>query len=173
MPAGWRVRVERGAEGLGLFRVKNLEKVSKKVSRNGTKGRLKEVRNPGAIYHVLNRGEQGEELFLEDEDRERFLAALQEACEKTAWQVHSYCLLSNHFHWVIETANAKLVAGRKWLLGTYTKRFNAIRWDRPGAGRQFAAGVEARRPGELEQEFQPLGRGGCLGSKPLRTEMLK
>jgi putative transposase len=57
-------------------------------------------------------------------DRELFLAALAEACAKTDWQVHSYCLMSNHFHLVVETPRANLVAGMKWFLGTYTCRFN-------------------------------------------------
>jgi putative transposase len=49
---------------------------------------------------------------------------LAEACEKTGWQVHALCLMSNHFHLVVETPKANLVAGMKWFLGTYTGRFN-------------------------------------------------
>ncbi len=45
------------------------------------------------------------------------------ACGKTQWQVHAYCLMSNHFHFVVETPSANLVAGMKWFLGTYTMRF--------------------------------------------------
>jgi len=44
--------------------------------------------------------------------------------EKTAWQIHAYCLMGNHFHLVVETPQANLVAGMKWLLGTYTSRYN-------------------------------------------------
>ena len=50
--------------------------------------------------------------------------ALGEACAKTGWQIHAYCLMRNHFHLVIEIPSANLVAGMKWLLGVYTKRFN-------------------------------------------------
>ena len=53
-----------------------------------------------------------------------FRGWLAEACRKTGWQVLVYCLLSNHFHLVIETPAPNLVAGMKWLLGVYTKRFN-------------------------------------------------
>src|ERR1051326_5411770 len=45
-------------------------------------------------------------------------------CEKTGWQVQAYCLMSNHFHLVIETPQANLVSGMKWLLGTYTSGYN-------------------------------------------------
>ena len=77
------------------------------------------------MYHVMNRGDQRERVFLADEDYERFLMTLGEACQKTEWQVHAYCLMSNHFHLVIETPEPNLVFGMKWLLGVYTKRFNA------------------------------------------------
>ena len=65
-----------------------------------------------------------EDIFRDDEDRRRFLVALGEACAKTRWQVHAWCLMRNHFHLVVETPLANLVAGMKWLLGVYTKRFN-------------------------------------------------
>jgi len=38
--------------------------------------------------------------------------------------VHAYCLMNNHFHLVVETPNANLVAGMRWFLSTYTSRFN-------------------------------------------------
>ena len=82
------------------------------------------VEYPGAIYHVINRGDRREEIFKDDPDRERFLATLGEVCVKTGWQVHALCLMPNHFHLVVETPQGNLVAGMKWLLGTYTARFN-------------------------------------------------
>ena len=82
------------------------------------------VQYPGALYHIMNRGDRREDIFAGDDDRRRFLSTLGQACEKTGWQVHSYCLMSNHFHLVIETPQPNLVAGMKWLLGTYTIRFN-------------------------------------------------
>ena len=82
------------------------------------------VQYPGAMYHVMNRGDRREAIFTDAEDRKRFLQTLGEACERTCWQVHAYCLLTNHFHLVIETPQPNLVVGMKWLLGTYTSRFN-------------------------------------------------
>jgi REP element-mobilizing transposase RayT len=78
----------------------------------------------GAIYHVMNRGDRREPIFLEDSDRELFLETLRQACEKTGWHVHALCLMGNHFHLVVETPRANLVSGMKWFLGTYTARFN-------------------------------------------------
>ena len=77
-----------------------------------------------AIYHVMNRGDRREEIVRDEQDRVRFLETLAEACTKTGWQVHAFCLMPNHFHLVVETPQPNLVAGMKWLLGTYTGRFN-------------------------------------------------
>ena len=78
----------------------------------------------GAIYHLMSRGDRGEAIFRDDLDRRMFLKTLAEACEKTDWQVHAWCLMKNHFHVVLETPQANLVSGMKWFLGTYTGRFN-------------------------------------------------
>jgi putative transposase len=67
---------------------------------------------------VMNRGDRREAIFEDDEDRERLLQTLTQACQKTGWQVHAYCLMRNHFHLVIETPQPNLVVGMKWLLGT-------------------------------------------------------
>ena len=82
------------------------------------------VEYPGAIYHVMNRGDRREPIFKDDVDYRRFLETLGECCGKTDWQVLAYCLMPNHFHLVVETPQGNLVAGMKWLLGTYTSRFN-------------------------------------------------
>jgi len=58
------------------------------------------IEYPGAIYHVLNRGDHREPVFRDEHDRERFIATLSEACAKTDWQVQAYCLMGNHFHLV-------------------------------------------------------------------------
>jgi len=79
------------------------------------------------------------------------MTALTEACGKTQWQIHAYCLMRNQFHLVIETPQANLVAGMKWLLGVYTKRFN-IRHKQCGhlfAGRYKALIVDGSSDGYL------------------------
>ena len=80
------------------------------------------VEYPGAIYHVINRGNQRGNIFKDDHDRQLFLGTLGEACAKTEWQIHAWCLMRNHFHLVIQTPQANLVAGMKWLLGVYLIR---------------------------------------------------
>jgi REP element-mobilizing transposase RayT len=76
------------------------------------------------MYHVMSRGDQRDDIFFDDVDRYDFLKSLSEACQKTDWQIHAFCLMRNHYHLVLETPNANLVAGMAWLQSTYTIRFN-------------------------------------------------
>jgi putative transposase len=78
----------------------------------------------GAMYHVMSRGDRREKIFLDDVDRQDFIKTLAEACQKTNWQVHAYCLMPNHYHLVLETPEPNLVAGMAWLQSTYTIRLN-------------------------------------------------
>ena len=82
------------------------------------------IQYPGAIYHVLSRGDRREKIFLDDVDQQDLLKTLAEACQKTGFWVQAYCLMPNHFHLVLETPEANLVSGMAWLLATYTSRFN-------------------------------------------------
>ena len=54
------------------------------------------VEYPGATYHIMSRGGRQETIFLTDVDRQDLIKTLAEACQKTGWQVHAYCLMSNH-----------------------------------------------------------------------------
>ena len=54
--------------------------------------------------------------------RFRFIDTLDEVCVKTGWRVHAFVLMGNHYHLLLETPEANLVAGMKWLQGTYTQR---------------------------------------------------
>jgi putative transposase len=72
------------------------------------------VEFPGAIYHVMSRGDRREDIFRDDVDLQDFLKRLAEACQKTGFQVHAYCLMGNHFHLVVETHAGFLCRLDKW-----------------------------------------------------------
>ena len=57
------------------------------------------VEYPGAMYHLMSRGDRREDIFLDDVDRQDFVKTLAEVCQKTGWQVHAYCLMANHYPW--------------------------------------------------------------------------
>jgi putative transposase len=78
----------------------------------------------GAVYHVMDRGDRGEDIFLDPEDRRRFLRTLGQVCERTGWRVHSFVLMRNHYHLLLETPEPNLSRGMHWLQTTYTTRHN-------------------------------------------------
>ena len=52
------------------------------------------IQYPGAIYHVMNRGDHQELTFADDDDRSLFVSTLAEVCQRAGWQIHSFCLMS-------------------------------------------------------------------------------
>jgi len=72
----------------------------------------------------MNRGDHYEEIYRDDQDRKIFLDILSETCESSGWRVHSFVLMRNHYHLLIETVRATLVKGMQYLNGTYTQRYN-------------------------------------------------
>lgn len=78
----------------------------------------------GALYHVTARGNRREDIYLGDEDRIGFLDLLGEVYLRFNWAVRAYCLMTNHYHLVIETPDANLSKGMRQLNGVYTQRFN-------------------------------------------------
>jgi len=78
----------------------------------------------GALYHVTSRGNARQDIFLDDEDRSAFLEVLGEAVTRYGWICHGYCLMSNHFHLLIETPSPNLSRGMQFLNGVYTQKFN-------------------------------------------------
>jgi len=78
----------------------------------------------GAVYHVTSRGNAGERIYLDDADRVRFLEILGIAVERFGWICHAYCLMTNHYHLLVETPEPNLSRGMKHLNGVYTQWFN-------------------------------------------------
>ena len=74
---------------------------------------------------MMCRGDRREAIYEDDTDRGVFLGTLGEVCRRTGWRVHAYALMGNHYHLLIETPEANLVAGMTWFQSTYTKRYNA------------------------------------------------
>jgi len=110
-------------------------------------GRSPRVEFEGAVYHVMSRGNRREPVFLDDRDCELFLDTLDEACGRCGWRIHAYVLMGNHYHLFLETPEANLVDGMRWLQGTYTKRFNSRHklWGHLFQGRYKALLVDSGR----------------------------
>lgn len=78
----------------------------------------------GALYHVTSRGNRQEDIYIDDQDRNAFLQVLSRVCDRFNWVCHSYCLMSNHYHLMIETPEANLSLGMRQLNGVYTQNLN-------------------------------------------------
>ena len=78
----------------------------------------------GALYHLTSRGNARERIFFTDSDREAFLGILGDVVERFGWLCHAYCLMTNHYHLLIETPNANLSRGMRHLNGVYTQWIN-------------------------------------------------
>ena len=82
------------------------------------------IQYAGALYHVTSRGNARNPIFRDDLDRKTFLDLLAAVTEDSRWLCHGYCLMTNHYHLVIETPEANLSSGMRQLNGIYTMRFN-------------------------------------------------
>jgi len=82
------------------------------------------IEYPGAVYHVTSRGNEKKPVFKDDTDRENFLNTLQHVNKRYHWICHAYCLMTNHYHFLIETPEGNLSQGMRQLNGVYTQLFN-------------------------------------------------
>lgn len=85
---------------------------------------------PGAIYHVINRGNYRSWIFAKPRTKLAFEACLGEACTRYGWLSHAFAIMSNHFHLALETPLGNLAAGMQWLESTFANRFNRLRDER-------------------------------------------
>jgi REP-associated tyrosine transposase len=79
---------------------------------------------PGALHHVYSRGAVQLPVFVSDGDREMFLGLLCTSVERSGWLCHGYCLMSNHYHLVLETPQPTLAKGMHRLNHAYAKWVN-------------------------------------------------
>ena len=82
------------------------------------------IEYPGAWYHVMNRGRRSEKIFFVDADRQAFINVLQEAADLWNLRIAAFCLMSNHYHILLQTPDGNLSRGMRHINGVYTQRFN-------------------------------------------------
>ncbi len=78
----------------------------------------------GALYHITSRGNREDDIYEDDSDCKLFIDLLDKIAGTHNWICHAYCLMSNHFHLLIETPDANLSKGMRQLNGIYTQQFN-------------------------------------------------
>jgi putative transposase len=83
------------------------------------------------FFHVTSRGTAATQIFLDDADRLTFVELLSKTIDRCSWTCHAYCLMTTHYHLVVEALLADLSRGMHRLNGIYAQRFNK-RYDRIG-----------------------------------------
>ena len=79
---------------------------------------------PGASFHVTQRGNRQQDIFLDDDDRRFFLELLGKCVALFDWIVTTYVLMTNHFHFVTQLTCRSLSRGMQWLDTEYPRYFN-------------------------------------------------
>ena len=91
-------------------------------------------------FHVTARGNDGLDIFRTVDDRRVFLALLERVVRDLEWSPFAWCLMTNHFHLIVETPQPNLSAGMRRLNGVYAQWFNAFHERRDHLfGRRFWA----------------------------------
>jgi putative transposase len=83
-------------------------------------GRPLRIEYPGALYHITSRGNERKAIFLDDEDRERFLEILLDYRKRYGIPLHSYVLMDNHYHLILGTPQGNLLKVMHGINGRYT-----------------------------------------------------
>ena len=84
------------------------------------------IQYPDAWYHVMNRGRRGEEVFEGEKDYHTFIDLLKDLVDEYTVNIAAYCLMSNHYHLLIQTPNANISRSMRHLNGVYTQRYNRL-----------------------------------------------
>jgi putative transposase len=127
------------------------------------------LQTPG-YYHVTTRGNDRMDIYVDDVDRRLFIAFLGLIAERAEWTLHAWCLMTNHFHLVVEDRHVNLSNGMQLLNGRYARAFND-RHERTGHlfGRRFWAGlIESDKElfDTAEYVFDNPVRAGLCASRP-------
>jgi len=117
----------------------------------------------GALYHLMSRGNDGQDIYLNDADRNLFLETISEMSERFEVDIFAYVLMANHYHLLVKTRRANLKKAMQWFGTTYTRRFN---------NRNFKKGhlFQGRYKGILVQNDAYAVRLSCyIHRNPLRA----
>jgi len=85
------------------------------------------IEYPGAFYHVTSRRNERGTVFQSNRDREKYLSYVESAHERYGAVVHTYCLMGNHYHLLLETPRGNLSKILQYINGAYTTYFNIKR----------------------------------------------
>lgn len=130
-------------------------------------GRSLRIEYSGAFYHVTSRGNEQKDVFKSQKDREKFLSYLASASERYGAAIHAFCLMSNHYHVLMETPAGNLSQIMRHINGAYTNYFNT---KRKRAGHLFQGRYKAIL---VEKNVYALELSRYIHLNPVRAGMVK
>jgi len=125
------------------------------------------IEYPGALYHILSRGNENRPIFKDNEDRLIFIELIEEMASRFKIDVFAYVLMNNHYHLLLRTNNDNLSKSMQWIGATYTRRFN-LKHKR--AGHLFQGRFKSFI---VENDLYLLRLSCYVHRNPLRAKMVK
>ena len=101
------------------------------AKRGVTMGRKPRIWYEGAMYHIINRGNSRQNIFVDPADCMVFLNQLKHVVGEHGFRVHAYCLMTNHYHLVLEASQWN-IADSMWALNTYYSKQYHIKYSTSG-----------------------------------------
>src|SRR3972149_6006846 len=130
-------------------------------------GRPLRIQYPGALYHITSRGNERKNIFVDDADRFRFLELLKDYHDRYNILIHSFVLMDNHYHLILETSEGNLLKVMHGINGGYTGYFNR-KYER--SGHLF----QGRYKGILvEKDAYLLSLSRYVHMNPVRAKIVK
>ena len=124
------------------------------------------IEYPGAFYHVTSRGNERKDIFKSQRDREKFLSYVESAVVRYGAVVHTWCLMSNHYHLLLETPAGNLSQIMRHINGAYTTYVNV---KRKRAGHLFQGRYKAIL---VEADAYALELSRYMHLNPVRASMV-
>lgn len=123
--------------------------------------------HPGAIYHAYCTGAGGISIVCNDEDRELWVKALGITVDRFGLDVLAWCLMTTHWHLLVETPKANIGDAMRWLNGVYAQGFNKRHGRR---GHLFGARYDTR---VIQTDRQLLESGRYIALNPVEAGIVE
>lgn len=129
--------------------------------------RKQRIEYPGALYHIISRGNYRKALFADRKTAKSFESTILEAAQRCGWIVYAYVIMNNHYHLAIQTPKPNMVTGMKWLQSTFATRFNRFHKEH---GHVFQGRY---KPLLIKENRSLLGLINYINLNPVRANICK
>jgi putative transposase len=125
------------------------------------------IQYPGAMYHIISRGIGRMTIFHNEKDWKKFIQFMERVIEKYNWICHAYCLMGTHYHILLETPDANMVVGMKYLNQLYSQFYN---WKYQRVGPVLQGRYKAWL---VEKEEKFLDNSRYIVNNPVKAKMVQ